>query len=127
MAMKAYACPRCLTIASETEDGDGGPHTCTPTPLVRGLEARIAELESKNEPSIDGPRSGGIPTIHDISVRLLVLSQVMAELASDMEYVGGFGVIAAHGIELAGAAAIAETWAVGISEAKESLKISQLF
>ena len=127
MAMKAYACPRCLTLASETDDGDGWPHTCTPTPLVRGLEARIAELELKNEPSLDGPRSGGIPTIHDVSVRLMALSQVMAELASDMEYVGGFGAIAAHGIELAGAAAIAKTWAVGISEAKESLKISQLF
>lgn len=39
MAMKAYACPRCLTLSSTTGDGDGGAHTCTPTPLVRGLEA----------------------------------------------------------------------------------------
>lgn len=38
MAMKAYACPRCLTLSSECEDGDGGAHTCTPTPLARGLE-----------------------------------------------------------------------------------------
>ena len=112
MAMKAYACPRCLTLASETEDGDGGPHTCTPTPLVRGLEARIAELESKNEPSLDGPHSGGIPTIHDVSVRLMALL--------DMEYVGGFGAVAAHGVELAGAAAIVKTWAVGISDANEA-------
>ena len=48
MAMKAYACPRCLTLSSTTEDGDGGAHTCTPTPLVRGLEERIASLESEN-------------------------------------------------------------------------------
>ena len=49
MAMKAYACPRCLTLSSTTEDGDGGVHTCTPTPLVRGLEGRIAELEAGME------------------------------------------------------------------------------
>jgi len=29
MVMKAYACPRCLTLSSTTEDGDGGAHTCT--------------------------------------------------------------------------------------------------
>jgi hypothetical protein len=47
MAFKAYACPRCLTLSSETEDGDGGGfHTCTPSPLVHGLESRIAELEA---------------------------------------------------------------------------------
>ena len=38
MPTKAYACPRCLTLSSECEDGDGGAHTCTPTPFVRGLE-----------------------------------------------------------------------------------------
>lgn len=47
MAMKAYACPRCLTLSSECEDGDGGAHTCTATPLVRDLETRIAELEAE--------------------------------------------------------------------------------
>ncbi len=46
MAMKAYACPRCLTLSSTTEDGDGGAHTCAPTPLVRDLEERITTLES---------------------------------------------------------------------------------
>lgn len=46
MPMKAYACPRCLTLSSECEDGDGGPHECTPTPMVRDLESRVAELES---------------------------------------------------------------------------------
>ena len=47
MTMKAYACPRCLTLSSECEDGDGGVHTCTPTALVRNLETRVAELEAE--------------------------------------------------------------------------------
>lgn len=47
MAMKAYACPRCLTLSSTTDNGDGGVHTCTPTPLVHGLERRVAELEDE--------------------------------------------------------------------------------
>lgn len=38
MAMKAYACPRCLTLSSECKDGDGGPHECEPSPLVQKLE-----------------------------------------------------------------------------------------
>lgn len=38
MAMKAYACPRCLTLSSETEDGDGGPHECNPSPFAAELE-----------------------------------------------------------------------------------------
>ena len=46
MAMKAYACPRCLTLSSTTEDGDGGFHTCSPSPFAAKLEARIAELEA---------------------------------------------------------------------------------
>lgn len=45
MAMKAYACPRCLTLSAEMESGDGGVHTCTPTPFARGLELRVKELE----------------------------------------------------------------------------------
>lgn len=49
MTMKAYACPRCLTLSSTTDDGDGGVHTCTPTPLVRDLENQIAELKTKME------------------------------------------------------------------------------
>lgn len=49
MVMKAYACPRCLTLSSTTEDGDGGVHTCTPTPLVRSLESQIEELKTKLE------------------------------------------------------------------------------
>lgn len=47
MPMKAYACPRCLLLSSEADDGDGGPHSCTPTPLVRDLEACIAGLETR--------------------------------------------------------------------------------
>lgn len=46
MTMKAYACPRCLTLTSAISMEHGGAHTCTPTPLVRNLEARIAELEA---------------------------------------------------------------------------------
>jgi hypothetical protein len=47
MAMKAYACPRCLTLSSETEDGDGGVHTCTPSPFAANLEARVSKLASE--------------------------------------------------------------------------------
>lgn len=43
--MKAYACPRCLTLSSTTPDGDGGPHTCTPTPFARALENQIDSLQ----------------------------------------------------------------------------------
>ena len=39
-------CPRC-TKAIPSDPKDGGIHTCTPTPLVRGLEARVAELEAR--------------------------------------------------------------------------------
>ena len=49
MAMKAYACPRCLTLYAEMESGDGGAHTCTPTPFARGLELRVKELEAMVE------------------------------------------------------------------------------
>lgn len=45
MAMKAYACPRCLTLSSTTDDGDGGPHTCKPTPFVQSLEEQLAAME----------------------------------------------------------------------------------
>ena len=38
-------CPRC-TKPLPSDPEDGGIHTCTPTPLVHGLEARIAELEA---------------------------------------------------------------------------------
>ena len=49
MALKAYACPRCLTLSAEMESGDGGCHTCTPTPFARGLELRVKELEAMVE------------------------------------------------------------------------------
>ena len=38
-------CPRC-TKSLPPDPKDGGIHTCTPTPLVRGLEARVGELEA---------------------------------------------------------------------------------
>lgn len=50
MAMKAYACPRCLTLSCTTEDGDGGVHTCSPSPFAAKLETRIAELEAALKP-----------------------------------------------------------------------------
>lgn len=39
-------CPRC-TKPLPSDPEDGGIHTCTPTALVHGLEARIAELEAR--------------------------------------------------------------------------------
>ena len=53
MPMKAYACPRCLTLSSETADGDGGPHTCIPSPLVAALEARVEKLEAAVEKALE--------------------------------------------------------------------------
>ena len=41
MPMKAYACPRCLTLSRESEDGDGGPHECNPTPWWEKMEFAI--------------------------------------------------------------------------------------
>lgn len=38
-------CPRCLRHSFDPEDGQ--VHTCTPTPLVRGLETRISKLEAQ--------------------------------------------------------------------------------
>lgn len=38
-------CQRC-TKRLPIDPEDSGIHTCTPTPLVRGLEARVAELET---------------------------------------------------------------------------------
>ena len=88
MAMKAYACPRCLTLASETEDGDGGPHTCTPTPLVRGLEARIAELESKKEPSMNMSDPDQMRVLRECSIRLTVdsINDQLREHGVDMQF-----------------------------------------
>jgi len=42
--MSAHCCPRCLTELWNA--GQDAVHTCTPTPLVRDLEARIADLEA---------------------------------------------------------------------------------
>ena len=65
MAMKAYACPRCLTLSSETEDGDGGPHECNQSPFAAELESqlnrfrRALEIISEISPA-DGADSFGI-------------------------------------------------------------------
>lgn len=45
MGLRANACPRCLTLR-DTRSPDG-VHTCTPTVLVRDLEAKIVELEAQ--------------------------------------------------------------------------------
>lgn len=54
------------------------------------------------------------PKIQDIPLRLRQLSAEMLDLGIDMEYLGGWGEIAAHGIELQGSACIARSWADGI-------------
>lgn len=57
-----------------------------------------------------------VPTRHEIALRLRVMATIMEQLAADMQYIGGFSAIGAHGVELAGAAAIARSWANGIQE-----------
>lgn len=47
----------------------------------------------------------------DIAARLRILAHDMTALAVDMEYYGGFGPMATHGVQLYGAAIIARQWA----------------
>jgi len=51
------------------------------------------------------------PTRAQLSGDLVRLAVGMERVAVDMEYLGGFGELAAHGRELAGAAKIARGWA----------------
>ena len=64
----AMICPRCTkTIPSDP----GGIHTCTPTPLVHGLEARIAELEAAMERIIAGPYAGQFGSAVEVAAEAL--------------------------------------------------------
>jgi hypothetical protein len=51
------------------------------------------------------------PDAAEIAERLRNLSDVMALLGCDMEYVGGIGPMGEHGREMMGAAKIAAEWA----------------
>jgi hypothetical protein len=67
----------------------------------------------------------------DMPGRLRALSESMIDLATDMDYYGGFGPMASHGTELAGAAGIVLTWAEGIerdcaSTTPEAQKVSDI-
>lgn len=58
--------------------------------------------------------TGNLPapeTRADIAARLRILAHDMTVLAVDMEYHGGFGPMAMHGVQLYGAASIARQWA----------------
>lgn len=68
MPMKAYACPRCLTLSCEMESGDGGAHTCTPSPFARKLEARVAELETWARKVMDETPASAIPCDLDLTI-----------------------------------------------------------
>ena len=56
---------------------------------------------------------------HDIAEQLRWLSAHMLDVAVSIEYFGGFASWAEHGIELAGAATIAEDWADEIDKLSE--------
>ena len=43
---KLITCPRCLKKVIEVTDF---PHTCTPTPLVRELEQKLAEVTKQRD------------------------------------------------------------------------------
>lgn len=63
-------CPRC-TKPLPSDPEDGGIHTCTPTPLVHGLEARIAELEAAMERIIAGPYAGQFGSAVEVAAEAL--------------------------------------------------------
>lgn len=44
MSLKANCCPRCLTLKTNEP---GHARTCSPTPLVRGLESQIKAMETE--------------------------------------------------------------------------------
>ena len=53
-------------------------------------------------------------TPEGLALRLRSVARMMADLGSDMDYIGGFGEIGDHGREMVGAAAVAVGWADGI-------------
>lgn len=68
----------------------------------------------RNRPTgLDAPRAplSPPPTRVQLASDLVRLAVGMERVAVDMEYLGGFGELAAHGRELAGAALIARGWA----------------
>lgn len=69
------------------------------------MRRRLAKLDI---PSVPLPPP---PTRAQLAGDLVRLAIGMERVAVDMEYLGGFGELAAHGRELAGAARIARGWA----------------
>ena len=70
-------------------------------------------MTRKRPTGLDTPRAplNPPPTRAELSGDLVRLAVGMERAAVDMEYLGGFGELAAHGRELAGAALIARGWA----------------
>ena len=52
----------------------------------------------------------------DLIHKLEALHSQMIDVATEMDYYGGFSEIATHGAQLAGAAAIVQTWIDGMKE-----------
>ena len=73
-------------------------------------------MTRNRSPGLDTPRAPLTPppTRAELSGDLVRLAMGMERVAVDMEYLGGFGELAAHGRELAGAALIARGWAKGL-------------
>ena len=74
------------------------------------------------------PTTEDAPSISPLSIaeRLDALSEQMLNIATEMDYFGGFGEMATLGKDLAGAARYAKTWAAGIREdfEAEGLKVN---
>jgi hypothetical protein len=96
----------CALLSLTVHDEMGQPLT----------QAELLEICLSTERVIDGSpgKSPHVPTLGDLSTRLLALSQIMDDLSVDMEYVGGFGPLAVHALGLRRAAGIARTWAQGL-------------
>ena len=64
------------------------------------------------------PISEDAPSISPLSIadRLEALSEQMLNIATEMDYFGGFSLIGQNGKHLAGAAVVAQSWADGIRE-----------
>lgn len=52
--------------------------------------------------------------------KMKALKEQMLDVAADMDFFGGFGEIRQHGLELAGAAGVLQTWIDGIESEKEA-------
>ena len=71
---------------------------------------------SEDRPQYQAERT--VPTNAEIAERLRTLSEQLADLGCDMEFLGGFGPMVQQGRLLIEAARIARTWAHEIEEAQ---------